>query len=151
MKSPLLRWSLVIIWMGVIFAFSHQPHSSVATAVYFGDFNIFVRKMGHISEFAILYFLVRWALLSTSLKATKIDQSRSKQWQNVIEDKTILFATLISIFYAASDEWHQSFVPGRSACIEDVLLDSSAVLVAVMFTGLLDKIVAKQKGAKDHS
>ncbi len=151
MKSPLLRWSLVIIWMGVIFAFSHQPHSSVATAVYFGDFNIFVRKMGHISEFAILYFLVRWALLSTSLKATKIDQSRSKQWQNVIEDKTILFASLISIFYATSDEWHQSFVPGRSACIEDVLLDSSAVLVAVMFTGLLDKMVAKLKGAKEHS
>lgn len=147
----LVRWILVIGWMGVIFAFSHQAHSSQATAVYFGDSNIFVRKMGHISEFAILYFLVRWALLATSVQSTKIEQSKTKVWQNVIEDKTILIAMLISVLYAASDEWHQSFVPGRSACIEDVLLDSSAVLVAVMFTGLLDKIVAKLKGAKEHS
>ncbi len=146
----MFRWLLVLIWMGVIFAFSHQAHSSAATAVYFGDFNIFVRKMGHISEFAILYFLVRWALLAKSVQSTKIGNSKTKLWQNVIEDKTILIATLISVLYAASDEWHQSFVPGRSACIEDVLLDSSAVLVAVIFTGLLDKIVAKLKGAKEH-
>jgi len=144
----MIRWFLVIIWMCVIFAFSHQAHSSDATAVYFGDFNILVRKMGHISEFAILYFLLRWALLSTGLKLTGVMQSKAKQWQNAIHDKTILVAFLISVAYAASDEWHQSFVPGRSACIEDVYLDSSAVLVAVLFTGLIDKIIAKLKGAK---
>ena len=32
---------------------------------------------------------------------------------------TIAIATL----YAASDEWHQSFVPSRSASIVDVLID----------------------------
>ncbi|MDX2107654.1 MAG: VanZ family protein [Candidatus Melainabacteria bacterium] len=146
----LIRWIFVLVWMGVIFAFSHQAHSSQATEVYFGGFNIFVRKMGHISEFAILYFLVRWALLASSLKQaeTEKDSSKTKRWQNVIEDKTILGATLISIAYAISDEWHQSFVPGRSACVEDVMLDSSAVLVAVLVTGLIDKIFAKLRGAK---
>lgn len=148
MKSPLLRWIIVIAWMGVIFAFSHQAHSSQATAVYFGDLNIFARKMGHISEFALLYFLSRWALLSSSINENKTTESQVKRWQNLIEDKTILGATLISVLYAISDEWHQSFVPGRSACVEDVLLDSSAVLVAVVFTGLIDKIIAKLKGAK---
>lgn len=146
----IIRWIFVLVWMGVIFAFSHQAHSSEVTAVYFGDFNIFARKMGHLSEFSILYFLVRWALLASSLKSseTKKVSSQTKRWQNVIEDKTILFATLISVMYAASDEYHQSFVPGRSACIEDVLLDSSAVLVAVLFTGLIDKLCAKLRGAK---
>ncbi|MCW5823242.1 MAG: VanZ family protein [Cyanobacteria bacterium TGS_CYA1] len=142
MKSPLLRWLMVISWMGVIFAFSHQAHSSQATEVYFGGFNIFVRKMGHISEFAILYFLVRWALLTSSLKSREAekDSSKTKRWQNVIEDKTILGATLISVAYAISDEWHQSFVPGRSACVEDVMLDSSAVLVAVLSQSALKKL-----------
>lgn len=142
MKSPLLRWLMVISWMGVIFAFSHQAHSSQATEVYFGGFNIFVRKMGHISEFAILYFLVRWALLTSSLKSREAekDSSKTKRWQNVIEDKTILGATLISVAYAISDEWHQSFVPGRSACVEDVMLDSSAVIVAVLSQSALKKL-----------
>lgn len=149
MKSPLLRWLIVISWMGVIFAFSHQAHSSQATAAYFGGFNIFVRKMGHISEFAILYFLARWAILSLIFNEQKTAHSKVRRWQNIIEDKTILGATLISVFYAISDEWHQSFVPGRSACVEDVLLDSSAVLVAVVFTGLVDKIIAKLRGAKN--
>ena len=128
--------------MGVIFAFSHQAHSSQATEVYFGGFNIFVRKMGHISEFAILYFLVRWALLTSSLKSREAekDSSKTKRWQNVIEDKTILGATLISVAYAISDEWHQSFVPGRSACVEDVMLDSSAVIVAVLSQSALKKL-----------
>ncbi len=144
MNSPIARWLLVIIWMSVIFAFSHQANSSEKTAVVFGGFNIFARKMGHISEFAILYFWVRWALLSTGLKAAHAAQSNSKRWQNVIEDKTILVAILISIAYAASDEWHQSFVPGRSACIEDVLLDSVGIVATAFLIITLENHKSKR-------
>lgn len=117
--------------MSVIFAFSHQAHSSEATAVYFGDSNILVRKLGHISEFCILFWLFRFAL------------------RKHIELKKAAFrALLLAVLYAASDEWHQSFVPGRSACVEDVMLDSSAVLLTFFFSGLIDKILAKMTGAK---
>ncbi len=131
MNSPIARWLLVIIWMSVIFAFSHQANSSEKTAVVFGGFNIFARKMGHISEFGVLFLLIRYALRKhiELKKATRV-------------------AVLLAVLYAASDEWHQSFVPGRSACIEDVMLDSSAVLVAFLCSGLIDKIVAKLSGAK---
>lgn len=131
MNSPIVRWLLVIFWMSVIFAFSHQAHSSEATAVYFGDSNIFARKMGHISEFGLLFLLIRFALR-----------------KHLELKKATLGAVLLAIIYAASDEWHQSFVPGRSACVEDVMLDSSAVLLTFFFSGLIDKIVAKMKGAK---
>ena len=131
MNSPIMRWILVIVWMGVIFAFSHQANSSEKTAVVFGGFNIFARKMGHISEFGALYLLLRQALR-----------------KHIDIKKATYLAVLLAILFAASDEWHQSFVPGRSACVEDVMLDSSAVLVAFFCTGWIDKIVAKMKGAK---
>jgi VanZ family protein len=118
--------------MSVIFAFSHQANSSEKTAVVFGGFNIFARKMGHISEFGVLFLLLRFALR-----------------KHIELKKATLGAVLLAVLYAASDEWHQSFVPGRSACIEDVMLDSSAVLVAFLCSGLIDKIVAKLRGARD--
>lgn len=146
MKTSLpafVRWILVVIWMGVIFAFSHQAHSSEATATYFGDFNVLVRKLGHISEFAVLFFLLRFALLGGNPVPVNANdsqtQSKSRQWQAAITDKTNLIAMGISVLYAASDEWHQSFIPGRSACIEDVLLDSSAVLAAVFCTAFFKR------------
>lgn len=138
-----VRWILVVIWMGVIFAFSHQAHSSEATATYFGDFNVLVRKLGHISEFAVLFFLLRFALLGGNPVPVNANdsqtQSKSRQWQVAIADKTNLIAMGISVLYAASDEWHQSFVPGRSACVEDVLLDSAAVLGAVVIQAFVSK------------
>lgn len=131
MNSPIVRWIFVVVWMGVIFAFSHQANSSEKTAVVFGGFNIFARKMGHISEFGVLFLLIRFALS-----------------KHIELKKATLGAVLLAVLYAASDEWHQSFVPGRSACVEDVMLDSSAVLLTFFFSGLIDKIVAKMKGAR---
>ena len=46
----------------------------------------------------------------------------------------VLRSLLIGALYAASDEWHQAFVPGRGSAVTDVLLDSVGVLcgIAVM-------------------
>ena len=46
----------------------------------------------------------------------------------------VLRSLLIGVLYAASDEWHQAFVPGRGPAVTDVLLDSAGVLcgIAVM-------------------
>ena len=52
---------------------------------------------------------------------------------------------LIGSFYAASDELHQLFVPGRSGEIKDVLLDSLGVLLGVLLLGLLWKARGKRR------
>jgi VanZ family protein len=43
--------------------------------------------------------------------------------------RTAIVAIAIVVLYAASDEWHQSFVPGRSAAFDDLAADSVAALL----------------------
>ncbi len=57
----------------------------------------------------------------------------------------LLRSLCIGAAYAASDEWHQAFVPGRGPGIGDVLLDSTGVLAGVLCALLLAKLIRKKK------
>jgi len=57
----------------------------------------------------------------------------------------LLRTWLIGTVYAASDEIHQAFVPGRGPMLTDVLLDSAGVLAGVLFTLLFAHIIMKKK------
>lgn len=47
---------------------------------------------------------------------------------------------LLAVLYALTDEFHQSFVPGRSASIWDVLIfDNFGALISLWLTGLYRK------------
>ncbi len=109
----LVAWLLVVLWMGVIFAFSNQAHSGEITGHYFGSFNVLVRKCGHLSEYAVLLFLLRRALLRTACGG--------------IYDFAVPYA--LCVLYAATDEYHQSFVAGRSSSPSDVAVDSVGALI----------------------
>ena len=39
-----------------------------------------------------------------------------------------IYPATLSFLYAVSDEFHQSFVPGRSASIRDVLIDTIGII-----------------------
>jgi VanZ family protein len=95
------RWALVVLWMGVIFAFSAQPQSVVDL----GQDEI-VSKLAHVTEYAILGWLIQRA-----------HGDRRAWWQSL----------LVAVAYAATDEFHQSFVPGRHARVTDVLIDAAGV------------------------
>jgi len=97
--------------MGVIFWFSAQPGSVEATEYIFGDWNYMVRKCAHFAEYAILTFCA-WQL-----------------WQSTPRPRT--FTMLTVLFYACSDEFHQSFVPNRGSRLTDVLIDSLGMLFAL--------------------
>ena len=49
----------------------------------------------------------------------------------------MLRALLAATVYAASDEIHQAFVPGRGSAVTDVLLDSAGALCGILFIWLL--------------
>ena len=55
-----------------------------------------------------------------------------------------IIALVISALYAASDELHQYFVPGRSCEIRDVMIDSlgalTGITVVIIFSKLIEKI-----------
>ncbi len=106
-----------LFWMALIFAVSAwSGGAGDETASMFGDLNAFVRTAAHVVEFGILTLLMGKAL------------ARPGQ---VIGWRARGGAVVISILYAFSDEFHQSFVPGRYDRWEDIIADSAGV---VLFT-----------------
>lgn len=117
-KDKIISVLLVIIWMTFIFIMSSFDGSSSTNQsniiVNFIQelFNIknveiislIIRKLAHFTEYLILAILV-----SNMLK---------------VYDKKLWFALIICILYAMMDEYHQTFVSGRSGNLIDVLIDS---------------------------
>ncbi|MEJ5198229.1 MAG: VanZ family protein [Anaerolineae bacterium] len=96
-----LRWAAVAAWMALIFFLSAQPHLPDLAPGLPGAEEI----GGHLTAYGILAVLVWWALRG-------------------LESKTpATWALLITMLYAATDEFHQSFVPGRTMTLEDLVVD----------------------------
>ena len=102
-------WLPPIVWMAIIFAFSAQHGGGhLPTA------EIVLRKLGHVTGYLILTLLLLRALRRSGVaKATPL-------------------AALAALLYATSDEWHQSFVPGRTATPRDVAIDGIGIALATV-------------------
>lgn len=83
--------------------------------VLWGSIWLFVVKGWHFTEFAVLQVLATRA----------VDWLRSSRTQS-----NVLIAALCCAVFAASDEWHQSFVPDRFGTVWDVFIDALGVLTA---------------------
>ena len=59
--------------------------------------------------------------------------------KNKLNKKYFLTTILISIFYATTDEFHQLFVPGRYAGLNDILVDSIGSLCSMILFFFIDK------------
>ena len=78
----------------------------------------FLRKAAHVSEYAVLAVLLYRAFVHT-----------------VFQSRRALSAGLVLLScaaYAASDEFHQSFVPSRTASLRDVMIDLCGATLAVL-------------------
>lgn len=105
------RWLAVAAWSGVIFAASDQPDLRVTD----DDLLDFVlRKLAHMVVFGVLLALVAHAMASSRRSA------RTR----------LLVAWLATLAWAVSDEWHQTFVPGRVGHAQDVAIDMAGATVA---------------------
>ena len=99
-----------VIWMALIFYLSSLPGSMLGSDA--PALNA-IKKIGHFTVFGVLAVLYLYALKGDrSLRGTG--------------GAIYLLSLVLSIIYAVSDEYHQSFVPGRHAAITDVLIDSVA-------------------------
>lgn len=59
--------------------------------------------------------------------------------------KSALFSCGFSLAYACTDEWHQTFVPGRSGQISDVFVDFIGIITGVLAAALLCAIIRKKQ------
>lgn len=89
-----------------------------------------IRKLAHFSIYTIV------GLLLMGLASTF----------NLNDGKKIIISLVIGIIYATSDEIHQSFVPGRSPQITDVMIDTMGVLLGILLIMLVLNIYSKVKG-----
>jgi VanZ family protein len=102
--EPLLRW-----------LFPHMPPAQIA------ELHHLFRKCCHLTEYAILALLV-WRAIHRPVK----NQRRPWQWDEAGLALAIVF------LYAATDEFHQIFVPTRTPLISDVLIDTSGGAMALI-------------------
>ena len=103
-QASLRLWAPVVLVAAIIFAFSSVP--SLGTGL--GTWDLVLRKLAHLSEYAVLGALLQRALSRSPL------------------------AILIGALYATSDEIHQHFVRGRHAAWYDVVIDTVGVTIGVV-------------------
>jgi VanZ family protein len=76
-----------------------------------------VRKTAHVSEYAVLAIL--------AYRAVAFGNPRFRS-------RNVILPLLIGVLYAASDEYHQSFIPSRFACAQDVFYDTAGVFAGMI-------------------
>ena len=134
-QGRLLRYGPVLAWMAVIFYASSAHFSAENTSRMIGPLlrwlfpNIseaslgvvhgITRKAGHFSEYAVLGLLAARAFKSSSNRGLR------GHWFS--------WSLLLVIAYAFLDEFHQSFVPSRTASVYDSLIDISGGLTVLAF------------------
>jgi VanZ family protein len=130
------RWLPVAIWLVVIFGASTAVFVPERTATIInpilralfphaddtgiGRLHVIVRKAGHVTEYSILAILLARATLAFA-------QTR-RAWFGI----SIALVAAVAI----SDEFHQTFVPGRNGSPADVLLDVAAAAMALAVIAL---------------
>ena len=95
--------------------------------------SVLVRKSGHVAEYAALSACVCAAVRQSLLLRSEESVSNGNGMRQVFW-KAAGIGIAISIAYAATDEFHQLFVPGRAGLATDVLVDSIGIIVAALFT-----------------
>ncbi len=131
-QCPRLAWILLIfttscyvIPFEAFIRFVQGLSRSIGFQRWFEQFWIgdwfFVVKGWHMTEYAIL--------LSFTLAALR----RWPPTKQRSETSRIGIAFGLAVLFAASDEWHQIFVPGREGCVRDVLIDSGGAFLAALY------------------
>ena len=111
--SFLWRWGLALLMMAAIFGFSSIPSVDMPN---FGLLDFLVKKGGHAFGYGLLALCYLLGLKGDS-------KGINLRWTYA--------AWTLAALYSASDEFHQSFVPGRYPSMTDVLIDSLGAAVAL--------------------
>jgi len=95
------KWFPALVMMALIFAFSATPSSGLPN---FDAADFIIKKSAHMLGYALL-----------ALSYLRAFDGKIDKWKLI---------WLLAILYAASDEFHQSFVTGRGSTVMDVGIDS---------------------------
>jgi VanZ family protein len=136
-----VNWGPVILWMIAIFIFSTDLFSSANTTPFLAPFLagllpdvlaarieviiLVIRKLGHWSEYFILAVLFMRAL--------------NAEFSTRSAKRRLLWSVAVVTLYAISDEFHQAFVPSRTASPADVMIDSFGAICGTLWSHLRNR------------
>lgn len=153
-KIRIIAFSLLLLWMSVIFIMSAQPADkssqvsggivSKLIATLFNKFETLsveeqasitnllttiVRKTAHFLEYLILGLLTYFSL--STLQSYKYKK---------------ITCMIFCVIYAISDEIHQYFVPGRACRIKDVIIDATGVAASLILMSIIAGFKKRKSG-----
>ena len=105
------RILLLLAWMALLTYWSSQGNLPIDAPPVAGLLHNVQHKVAHLCAFGLLGLLAWWAF-----------DGLPRSW---------LLAVLLVSAFGASDEWHQSFTPGRRAAVDDWALDTLSAALAV--------------------
>ena len=154
-----LYWLPPLLWMGLIFWFSTDRFSGAATGSRFEEIvgwlapwieaggrarlHYLFRKLGHLTEYALLAILWMRALQAPSAKdqtglgrtgSGQAEPGKLNRWQN-----RALVVMLIVAGYALLDEWHQTFTVNRTGSIRDSAIDTLGGVLGLLLRRCLQR------------
>ena len=145
-QKKILKIILIVIWMIIVFIFSGQKgtdsgntsrkftieiiHILTGKNIALDDpfiegIQLFIRKLAHFSVYCIGGFLI----MSYAYTTEKTQKEK------------ILYSIAFGGGYAITDELHQFFVPGRSARVLDVIIDTAGVIAGVLMYIVMMKAI----------
>ena len=143
-SKKIILWILIILWMIIIFLFSSQnsEDSSKLSRGFLRNFILWflpeninedtvdflehiLRNCAHMAEYAVLGVLISIQL--------RLYHAFEAEW------KKIWSAVFLVMLYAATDEFHQLFVGGRSGQISDIFIDTCGGMAGAFVIYLIYK------------
>ncbi len=108
----LIAWAPTVAWMTVLFLLSSLSYSDLSSFPFSFPVN---DKVIHVALYSVLGAMLQYGRLSS---------------KNGLAHWTVI---AVGVLYGASDEWHQSFVPGRDPSVADLSADAVGVLLGYAF------------------
>ena len=123
---PHVWWPLVLVWAGFIFYLSNQPDFGIQLSSTQGQI---ISVGAHFVEYFVLAWLLMYAFRS-------IGYTRRQ---------ALIITTVLAIVYGVTDEFHQSFVPGRTPSGADLLVDAIGAGTAMWLRPRVLAIIRRNK------
>jgi VanZ family protein len=144
--GPLIVWAILIfIGSSDLLSAAHTgaflarplhwllPHASEATIA---TIHFLLRKAGHFTEYAILAWLAARAFRTSS--------------RELLRSRWFWISLLLVIIYSLSDEFHQSFVPTRTASIYDSMIDTFGGLTMLVVIACRHRVRTPTRRGSDR-
>ena len=126
-KRILKYWGPPAVWALAIFLVSAYP-TGQASQIHWKDF--IVKKSAHIIEYGIFAGLMYRALRSSGVR----------------RENAGIYAIFVALIYGVTDEFHQSYTPGREPKVRDVVFDTIGAIASIYsIWNLLPKAPGKLK------